>query len=56
MQKVLDRAVEEHRRNLLLKEANLAYAALKKDPKKWRHELMEREAWDAALEDGLGDE
>jgi predicted transcriptional regulator len=56
MQKVLDRAVEEHRRNLLLKEANLAYAALKKDPEKWRDELAEREAWDAALQDGLGDE
>lgn len=56
MQKVLDRAIEEHRRNLLLKEANLAYAALKKDPKRWKDELEEREVWDATLQDGLGDE
>ncbi len=56
MQKVLDRAVEEHRRNLLLKEANRAYAALKQDPEKWRSELEERATWDAALEDGLAEE
>lgn len=52
MQKVLDRAVEDHRRNLFLKEANEAYAALKNNPDQWKDELEERKAWSHTLTDG----
>lgn len=36
-----------------LKQANRAYAALRKNPEAWRAEQEEREAWDATLSDGL---
>lgn len=45
MQKILDRAVEERRRNLFLQEANTAYAFLKKASTLWDDELAERRAW-----------
>jgi hypothetical protein len=52
---VLDKAIEAYRRNRLLEETNAAYAALRKDPKKWAEELQERQAWEATLPDGLED-
>ena len=50
---MLDEAVEVLRRQRILEASNLAYAALKQDPKAWQVELAEREAWDATLADGL---
>jgi len=55
MQAVLEDAVEAYRRECFLAEANQAYAALRRDPTKWKAELNERAAWDAALSDGLED-
>ncbi len=52
VQKVLDRAVEEHRRNLFLEEANKAYAELKGNPQQWKEEQEEREIWSNTLTDG----
>lgn len=52
LQEVLDQAIEEHRRRILLEEANAAFAALKKDPTAWRQELDERAQWDGTLADG----
>lgn len=56
LQEVLDRAIEEHRRRILLEEANAAFAAIKNDPKAWRQELDERAQWDGTLADGLEDD
>ncbi len=54
VQKVLDRAVEEHRRVLFLEEANKAYAELKENPPQWKEEQEERELWSNTLIDGQG--
>lgn len=56
MQEVLDRAIEEHRRRVLLDEANLAFELLRKNPKAWDQELKERAAWDTTLRDGIEEE
>lgn len=50
-----DLAVESYRRRRILEETNLAYAALKADRADWAGELNERETWDVAVADGLGD-
>ncbi len=55
LQRVLDEAVEEHRRTLILKEANSAYARLKTDSSLWDEEQQERDAWDITLTDGQGE-
>ncbi len=55
-QEILDKAIEDYRRNQFLKEANEAYAALKRDPKEWQEELKERKEWDVTMEDGLSDD
>jgi len=52
-QEILDKAVEDYRRNQFIKEANEAYSVLKKDTQKWQEETDERYEWDATLEDGL---
>jgi len=52
---VLDEAVEEHRRTLILKEANSAYARLKNDSSLWDEEQQERDAWAVTLTDGQED-
>ena len=53
MQNVIDKAIEDYRRQRFLEEANRQYAALRADPQAWQEELEEREAWDAVLMDGL---
>lgn len=55
LQQVLDEAVEEHRRTLILKEANGAYARLKKEPALWEEEKLERDLWAETLTDGQED-
>src|SRR5438552_13461174 len=56
MQDVLDQAVEALRKELLWKEANAAFAAMRNDPKAWAQELEERRLWDNTLSDGLDPE
>ncbi|OPL10063.1 MAG: hypothetical protein AVO34_12305 [Firmicutes bacterium ML8_F2] len=55
LQQVLDEAVEEHRRILILKEANSAYGRLKKDSALWEEEKLERDLWAETLTDGQED-
>jgi hypothetical protein len=52
---LLDKAIEEYRRNRLLDDANAAFAALRSDQSAWQKELAERRDWDATLADGLDD-
>ena len=56
LQQVLDEAVEAHRRSLILKDANIAYARLKSDPALWDEEKAERDLWSVTLADGQEDD
>ena len=49
---VLDRALEVYRREVFLRQANVAFADLKSDEEAWREELEERELWDNTVGDG----
>lgn len=53
LQDLLDEAVERYRRELFLKEANAAFAALRADKAAWAEEEEERAAWEGTLADGL---
>jgi len=53
LHELLDEAVEHYRRELLLKEANAAFAALRADKEAWAAEEEERAAWDNTLADSL---
>lgn len=53
IQEILDKAIEQYRRQKFLEEANNAYAALRNNPEAWANEIEEREAWDVTLTDGL---
>ena len=53
MQEILEKAIEAYRRKRMLEAGNEAYAAMRKDPKAWEHELAERRLWENTLADGL---
>jgi predicted transcriptional regulator len=53
MQAILDRAIEEYRRQQILEEGNAAYARLREDPEAWAEWKRELAIWDATLMDGL---
>lgn len=53
LQQMLDQAVENERRRLLLEGTNLAYAKLRRDKKAWRAWQNELRPLDATLNDGL---
>ena len=53
MQSILDKAIENYRREKFLRGANADFAALRKNSKNWKHEMAERELWAQTLGDGL---
>ncbi len=53
MQSVLERALEQYRRQQVLEATNAAYAALRADAKAWASLERERSDWDRTLGDGL---
>ena len=53
MQAILDKAIENYRREEFLRAANRDYAALRRNPKGWKEERRERELWEQTLADGL---
>jgi hypothetical protein len=53
MQSILDKAIERYRRQEFLRAANRDYAALRRNSKRWKEELRERELWEQTLADGL---
>jgi predicted transcriptional regulator len=55
LQKVLERAVENYRREQFFAELNAAYARLQADPVAWEEELAERRLLEGTLADGLDD-
>ncbi len=48
----LDRALENYRRQVFLKQANVAFDELRAVPEAWQEELEERELWNYTLDDG----
>jgi len=52
MSEVLSEAIQELRRNRLLRQTNEAYLRLKQDPNAWEEESEERRIWDNTLADG----
>jgi hypothetical protein len=56
MQSVLDRALEQYRRERFLRAANADFAALKRDAKAWKQELRDRALWEQTLGDGISKE
>jgi predicted transcriptional regulator len=55
LQRVLERAVENYRREQFFAELDAAYDRLQADPVAWEEELAERAEWEATLADGLDD-
>jgi len=55
LQTVLERAIENYRRNRFLDALNATYEALRSDPEKWTAELNERNEWSGTAIDGDGE-
>jgi predicted transcriptional regulator len=55
MQRVLERAVENYRREQFYAEFNAAFERLRADPVAWEEELAERALLENTLADGLDD-
>jgi hypothetical protein len=53
LQEMLDQAIENQRRRLLLERANRAYAKLRQDKKAWRAWRNELRELDVTLTDGI---
>lgn len=53
VQTVLDQAIEEYRRAVLLDKLNAEYASLRADPAVWQEVLEERRLLEGTLMDGL---
>ncbi len=51
MQDIVQKAVEDYRRNRILEETNTAFMKLKGDTKAWQEEEIERKEWEATLGD-----
>ena len=53
MQTVLDKALEQYRRQKFLADCDAAYAALQQDPEAWAGYQEELAAWEVTSMDGL---
>jgi predicted transcriptional regulator len=53
LRRVLERALEQYRREQFFREFNAAYARLRADPVAWQEELAERAVMEGTLADGL---
>lgn len=53
MQTVVEKAIDELKREQFFEEFNAAYAGLKNDSKNWQKELEERQAFEGTLQDDL---
>jgi hypothetical protein len=56
IQEILDKAIENYRRNLFLVQANESFFTLRNNKTLWQEEIAEREAWDQTLADGIDSE
>jgi hypothetical protein len=56
IQEILDKAIENYRRNLFLVQANESFLTLRNNETLWQEESAEREAWDQTIADGIDSE
>ncbi len=56
MQTIIERAVEQYRRQRFLEGLNQDFKALKEDTQSWQEELEERQLWDKTSLDGVENE
>jgi hypothetical protein len=56
IQEILDKAIENYRRNLFLVQANESFLTLRNNETFWQEEIAEREAWDQTLADRIDSE
>ena len=52
-QEILDKGIENYRRNLFLVQTNKSFLTLRNNETLWQEEIAEREAWDQTLADGI---
>ncbi len=52
LQTVLERAIENYRRERFLEAVNATYAELRRDQSAWKAELDERDEWSGTSADG----
>lgn len=55
-QQVIDQAINKLEREAILKQANDAYAAMRRDPKMLQEHEEELALWESTMNDGLEDE
>ena len=53
LQTLLDKAVDQYRRQMFLLQANQAFVTLRKNELLWQDELNERQEWDRTLTDEI---
>ncbi|WAM33298.1 ribbon-helix-helix domain-containing protein [Caldicellulosiruptor morganii] len=53
MQKIIQEALKEYKRKVMLSKTAEAFAALKENKKLWQEEIEERELWENTLQDGI---
>jgi hypothetical protein len=53
IQEILDKAIENYRRNLFLVQANESFLTLRNNETFWQEEIVERKAWEQTLADGI---
>lgn len=53
MQKIIQEALAEYKRKVILSATAEAFAALKENNKLWQEEIEERQLWENTLQDGI---
>ncbi|WP_193353823.1 ribbon-helix-helix protein, CopG family [Caldicellulosiruptor sp. F32] len=53
MQKIIQEALAEYKRKILLSATAEAFAVLKENSKLWQEEVEERQLWENTLQDGI---
>ncbi|WAM33807.1 ribbon-helix-helix protein, CopG family [Caldicellulosiruptor morganii] len=53
MQKIIQEALKEYKRKVMLSKTQEAFAALKENKKLWQEEIEERKLWENTLQDGI---
>ncbi|ADQ06109.1 conserved hypothetical protein [Caldicellulosiruptor hydrothermalis 108] len=53
MQKIIQEALSEYKKKIILSKTAEAFAALKENNKLWQEEIEERKLWENTLQDGI---
>ncbi|WP_187147303.1 ribbon-helix-helix protein, CopG family [Caldicellulosiruptor saccharolyticus] len=53
MQKIIQEAIAEYKKKILLSATAKAFATLKENSRMWQDEVEERQLWETTLQDGI---